>query len=506
VRPRAWSLVLAVVLALTAIPFFASTTFLGDDHLFLAFSRYAPHPFLPFVTDQHGGEFYRPLPMALWWLLGRLGDGTALPFKLAAVTLHALVAVLAGRLGWRLASQRQVLTGTLAALLFFLAPATREAAYWYSASTDLLATAGTLGSILALLAGKRWTSLLLAAAAYLSKESALVLPLLAAAALFARGGEGASPVCWKAIPLAVAPHVALGAAYFAVRWQVLGGLGGYGEERASLPGKLVQLSSGLLHVVTGHDLVPQPVAWGCGAAFLGLGALGLVRRLRRREPGGEGRRWAILPWLWTALAVLPLFAVGWIVGARYFYLPAVGLAWLAASSLAPLSPAVTGVILLALAALGGLQGARRSHEVASYDRRVQAAQRAVRDGLRHGHRIFHIASGVKDLDLAVKEAPDLRPLDEQVLVLSDVPASFVLLPATLAEPASFLVAAPPIPPAGAYRFGSRRIVGLARRGDDPTLNELVARFPDVRFIRLRASPGGRVIPRDVTEELKQTLE
>src|SRR4030095_14787523 len=68
-----------------AVPFFASTTFTGDDHLFLAFARYAPNPLRAFVNDQHGGEFYRPFPMTVWWLLGRWGHGSALPFATLAL-------------------------------------------------------------------------------------------------------------------------------------------------------------------------------------------------------------------------------------------------------------------------------------------------------------------------------------------------------------------------------------------------------------------------------------
>ncbi|MDB4980428.1 MAG: hypothetical protein JWM82_1180, partial [Myxococcales bacterium] len=103
---------------------------------------------------------------------------------------------------------------------------------------------------------------------------------------------------------------------------------------------------------------------------------------------------------------------------------------------------------------------------------------------------------------AVKEDPALAPLSNELLVLADVPASFVMMPPALAAGAAGLVAAPPLPPSGAYRFGDRRIVGLARRGDDPALDEVIAQFPDIRFLRLRPTPGGHVIARDVTEELK----
>ena len=51
-----------------------------------------------------------------------------------------------------------------------------------------------------------------------------------------------------------------------------------------------------------------------------------------------------------------------------------------------------------------------------------------------------------------------------------------------------------------------RVVGLARRGDEPDLDEALARFPDLRFIRLRSIRGGQVIARDLTDEIKRRLD
>jgi hypothetical protein len=119
--------------------------------------------------------------------------------------------------------------------------------------------------------------------------------------------------------------------------------------------------------------------------------------------------------------------------------------------------------------------------------------------------VFHVDGGLKDLDLAVKEDPALASVASDLLVLGDVPASFVVMPPSLASRAAFLVASPPLPPSGAYQFGASRIVGLARRGDDPTLDEVIARLPEIRFIRLRPTPGGHVIGRDVTDEVKSAV-
>ena len=79
----------ALLLGLVAWDFVAATTFVGDDYLFLAFARLEPNPLLAFVRDMHGGEYYRPVPMLLWWLLGRVGQGAEWPFALAAFLLHA---------------------------------------------------------------------------------------------------------------------------------------------------------------------------------------------------------------------------------------------------------------------------------------------------------------------------------------------------------------------------------------------------------------------------------
>ncbi|HET6147861.1 MAG TPA: hypothetical protein VFH68_10035 [Polyangia bacterium] len=486
------------VFAIAVAPFFWSITFFTDDHLLLAFARYTPNPLAAFGHDLHGGEFYRPLSMSLWWLLARLGGGTIWPFAVLAAALHLLVAM---EVAWLLLALGGGRTAAWSAAAFFwLSPQTREAALWAAAFPDLLGTALVLGALLALLRGRRVAAIGFGACAFLTKESAIVLPLLALLMLIGRNrGRPAVEIArrWEVSILG-----ALAAGYLLARWRVLGGWGGTGDERAPLTGRLLQISSGLIHVVTGTDVFPEALAWGAGVAVLGV-ALLAVWRTRKSDAAPPA---VLAPVAFIVVAVLPLFAVGWIVGARYFYLPAVGLAWLVGQALARAGAAWRVGGFLFMVVLGGVQTLARHDDVAAYDRRVEAARRAVIDGVDHGHRVFHIAGGIKDLDLAVKESPALRAAEDRLLILGDVPASFVAIPPELESAAAILVAAPPLPPSGAYHFGARRVVGLARRGDEPTLDEVIARFPDLRLLRLRLTPGGRVIARDVTQEVGRSLD
>jgi hypothetical protein len=486
---RAGVAVAAVLLAVVAVPFFGATTFHGDDHLFLAYARHAPQPFAALVSDAHGGEYYRPLPMAIWWLLGRAGPHTA-PFAALALALHAGGAALTARLLGALGRPPAVAWG--AAALMFLAPQNLDAASWFSASTDLFAAVFTLAALIALVRGRAVAAAAAALAAYLSKESACVLPLLALLVL--RG------LPWRRRMAAVAPQIVLLAIVLAARRAVLHGWGGAGDARAGLAAKLFQIASGLGHVFTGEGLLAAPLALGAGAAIV---ALTVFAAIRRGHAAGDGGWWT--PLAFAAIAAAPLLAAGWPVGARYFYLPSVGLAWAIAEALAGAGAAARAVIAGVLLLIGGLQGAERRRDVVSYDRRVAAARRVVAAGLPAGQRVFSIASGVKDLDLAVKEDRALPPGAGEALVLTDVPASFVLVPPALAAATAPLLARPPLPPSGAYRFGDARIVGLARRDDNPSLEEVLQQFPDMRFFRLRPVASGQIIARDVTDETRRVL-
>jgi hypothetical protein len=495
----------ALLLGLVAWDFVAATTFVGDDYLFLAFARLEPNPLSAFVRDMHGGEYYRPLPMLLWWLLGRVGQGAEWPFALAAFLLHAGSAALVVALGRGVVFSLRV--SLTAGALFLVAPAEREAALWFAASTDLLATVATLAALVCLLRdsrGWRVASVVLAGLAYFSKETALVLPLLGVAAKFAvaRGGNEdysghGHDVGWilrrcrgflrAGVP--VLPHMGVAAGYLAVRLAVLGGLGGTNDPVAPWWGRGLQVAAGLVHAVTAYAPLPDAVAWIVGG--IGLVVAGVLA-LRSRP-----RAW--FPVIWVLLACVPLPAAGWVVGARYFYLPAVGLVLMLALAV-DTRGAVGAMVAIALLAVMGLGStANRMDEVRRYRAVVAAARVAVATGAQAGHRIFLVRNGVKDLDLAVKLTSPAGRLPQSLLVIPDVPASFVWMPDGLASRAGFLLARPPLPPAGEYRFGGQHIMGLARREESPDLDDVLARLPELRIIELVADRHGQVIGADRTD-------
>ena len=496
-RPARLALAVAALLCV-AVPFFTSTTFFGDDHLFLTFARHVHNPLRAFVTDLHGGEYYRPLWMAFWWLLARgagagVGTGT-LPFAAGALVLHlaagGLVALLLRALG------RPPRVAWTAGALMVLAPQNLTAASWFSATTDLLATDFGLLALWAV-ARRRWLpSVLATAAACLCKESAYALPALSMVVLGARGEQAQRDSARREL-VGPAAQLAIVVTVVALRRAVLHGWGGSGEPGARAGALMVQILAGITKTFTGDEVVPLPLALAVGGIAVALAFWSAARR-----PGTLRGRFA--PFALTAVAAAPLLAAGWAVGARYDYWPSVGLCWAFAETLEEVGTAGRATLAAALLLIGVAQAAARRQDVLSYDRRLAAARRAVQSGVAAGHRVFHVDGGIKDLDLALKADPGLESAG--ILVLDDVPASFAIVPPALASTARPLLAAPPIPPSGAYRFGDVAVVGLARRGDEPDLSDALTWFPDLRLIRLMRTPAGQVVARDVTAGVRRSME
>lgn len=458
--------------------FVRATTFFGDDYLFRAFAQLEQNPLSALVSDKHGGEYYRPLPLLLWWLLERIGGGRPGVFAIFAFAEHTACAALVVALGRRLGYSR--FAAWIAGLLFLLAPAEREAALWFSASTDLLGTLAGLAACVCFLSERRVlyaASIALSAAAFLSKETLAILPglLLLAFAVVHVGQGWLKRGIWR-----LTPHLVVGLAVLAARTAVLHGLGGANDTVAPGWGRAVQVVGGLLHSITAYGPLPDWVALLAGfCILLWATMLGRTDAARRR-----------FAWLWVLIAVVPLPAAGWIVGARYFYLPAVGLFLLVAPAIERCGRLIAVFAAATLAVLGLASGYDRAMEVSLYRHAVTAIAAGISDGLVQGHRVFYVGGAVKDLDLALKLDRTLPASIREAVIIPDVPASFVWLPSALGHRLDFLLARPPLPPSGGYRFGGVTIAGLARREEAPDLAEVLARLPELRLLQLQRKGDG----------------
>jgi hypothetical protein len=195
-------------------------------------------------------------------------------------------------------------------------------------------------------------------------------------------------------------------------------------------------------------------------------------------------------------------AAGWVVGARYFYVPAVGLALLLALALEAASGLAAVFAVAILLGLGALSGHHRATEVKLYRQAVSVASAGVEEGAARGYRLFFVSGAVKDLDLAIKLDRRASVAVASVVVMPDVPASFIRLPPDLASRLDFLLARPPLPPSGAYRFGDARLVGLARREEAPDLDDVLTRLPELRILRLVFRAGQFTVEDRTAEYLR----
>src|SRR5262249_38968463 len=137
-------------------------------------------------------------------------------FHLTNVALHALASVLVVVLGRRLYGLGFAFFG---GVLFALHPASHEAIFWVAARFDLLATCFMLASLLWLMRDgtlSYWLGVGSFALALLSKESALSLPVIAAASdVFIKQRD------WAATARRLVPLLIVVAAYAVLRSQAV---------------------------------------------------------------------------------------------------------------------------------------------------------------------------------------------------------------------------------------------------------------------------------------------
>ncbi|HET7214674.1 MAG TPA: tetratricopeptide repeat protein [Terriglobia bacterium] len=361
--------------------------------------RYAPHYFLErvwnFAYPGILGNYYRPLFLLFLLLNYKIFGPFAAGWHLVSVAAHMGVTYLVYVLARRLNSDGP--TALIASLVFGLHPVHIESVAWISGVTDPLLALFLLPSFLCYLNARERTvhrrawfagSLALYALAMLSKETALILPIIIFTFEWlwqeASGEAGLRMVFERTRTgiVRIMPFLLLTAAYLAMRWYVLEGLGHtmvplgvwtilltwphlllfyfwhlmwpfglsvfYNEPYAGTPG-----------------LVPfiLPLAGHVAVVFLVF--LG-VRRLARSAP--EDGRLAVFLCAWVVIPFIPLLdlsvlPVGEIAHDRYLYLPSIGFCILLAMAIRRIPfrklkilglPALQAVAVLSLVLLFGI--------------------------------------------------------------------------------------------------------------------------------------------------------
>ena len=280
-------------------------------------------------------QYFRPLWTASW--LTDLSLGTE-PGRSRAVTLalHLATAVLLGTLARLLGLGR--LGGLVAAGAFACSAVPHEVVGWVCARTDALATLflclSLTGTLVAVRARRPLPAQALAvgalACAFLSKDSALVFPLLLLPLLLALPRLGIA-----LRPLRVVPVLVAYAALFGLRWWAVGTpLGGAGATRRAL-GDLEAVLRSVVNLSSGWTWPLSELSIGSPSPTVVLGALALALALGAalwRHDRRTTEAYALgLAWAWLGLVPVLGFAQRGLgsVGTRYLHLPSLGtaLAW-----------------------------------------------------------------------------------------------------------------------------------------------------------------------------------
>jgi hypothetical protein len=351
--------------------------FLGDDYVFLAKTRAAHFLDLwSFANTDFG--WYRPWSREMhFWLVQHLAGANVIAFRSMSLLLW-LCGLLAYRLYLReFMSPRASSLATLgAAALALWAPPL----LWISGSQDLWMVVLAMLALLLFARRRGGWALLPYALALLSKETAVVVPVIAAGHARIVDGDRIPAVIKRVLPIALVTVV-----WFFVHPVLRHRLGAqslvaYSAEphpaAAGIAGKT------LLSVINASAF-GQPLDWDAFAPWrTGLGALLLVLAclLALRAPAGEagtgsrgtdtaralrfGAWWAVAGWL-------PLFqrSIGW--HAYYGCIGALG-AWAVLGGWFAGRPRLAAPALALLAILHGVSGATRSWDWGSewYQRRA----------------------------------------------------------------------------------------------------------------------------------------
>jgi tetratricopeptide (TPR) repeat protein len=353
------------------------------------------------------GNYYRPL-FLLWLLVNHtLFDAWPAGWHLTSVGLHVLASLLVWLIARRLGGPA---VGVIAGVLFAVHPIHVEAVAWISGATEPLLAVFLLAAFWCYLEGRRALSLLAYALALLSKETAVVLPLLVAVHAWATTPRDRA----RGALAAAAPYLLLAGIYALARQAALGGLG---HARRPIPLGTMALTWPLLlftylkklfwpvglsafddtRYVQGVDLVH--FALPCLA--LAAVAAALIVLARRSALAGV----IALAALWMLIPILPVLNTSVffreLVHDRYLYLPSVGFAILIAVLARGVPVAIAAVVACLLSSLAVRETIPWATDRRLYERGVAAAPGSAM--ARHGLAVEMDKLGRDDLAQALLE-------------------------------------------------------------------------------------------------------
>lgn len=323
---------------LLAIVAFAPTFFSGfaaDDYLLRYATTHAANFSSLYTTDpfsfQGGGNFYRPIQLSLYYVIDLISSSPS-SFHVACVLIYALVVL---EVWWLLSSLRRGIPALAGAGLFAVYPRHSEAVAWVASSGDLLATLFGLATILVAIQG--WNRVvrlalcaLLAAAAAAAKESAFVLAILLLLVRVARREPVRSRAAWEPMIAIVVGQ----AAVLALRLSVLHGIGKYSDHPWTPGRAFTAAASDVLAAASPPQVaLLDDVSWLILPIVLWLAAAVVVGIVARRHPDRRRLIWSGLAW--AAISLVPtlnlVIDLDTSNGERFFFLPSVGLAIVAAA-------------------------------------------------------------------------------------------------------------------------------------------------------------------------------
>lgn len=321
-----WSLALVMALAVAVYSPALAVGFLSDDFVLLELGN------LGAGWRQGSSHLLRVLPVWLLQAIDGLGPAwSPILVHLVSLSLHVANGALVYAIGRRL--QLDPRASVLAAALFLLFPASPEAVVWASGLQDVLMAAASLGFVLATLEA-RHPALMVGClvAGLLSKETAVVMPLLAATALWARGTRPTATVV-RTLLACTLMAVAFGV------WRLQAGAGSFvvAPTRYLLKEMLATAFGTLALPWTTDELSAAPLLAIVMASVVALAAWLVARAATRSTP-----RVAAFGIAWAILCIAPVYSLffvsGTLEGSRYLYLPSAGWAVLLATASSAATP------------------------------------------------------------------------------------------------------------------------------------------------------------------------